>query len=275
MRRHRDVFVSAQSVLAFSLFSCVALSISASSLSAQALSSGGVLFRPGFGGTPYNATSGAAPSATTGYTLFPGASAVNSYDYTGAPGEQFAGSVDTKVWVNNSTGKLAFTYVFNNIVPPIGGPSESDILGLQIEETLGAWHGVHILSAGADPTGGKSTAASGAMNWMDGTPLSMSFEQSSSTSGVAVDFSSIGQGTQLRQPSTNNPDKSAIIWFQTDATRYINNAIVDLNDPVGTTKAFAPVLTGGIGTPEPTTLVLALFGCLGGALMLWRRQSSK
>jgi hypothetical protein len=281
MPQLRTILTSPRSVSAFSLFSCIALSISASSLSAQALPSGGSLFRANVAalvGQPlntYTAGAGTAPSAATGYTLVPGDSAVRAYNYTpGLPSEQFAGSVLTQVWQKNSTGQLAFTYVFDNIVPPIGtgGPTASDILGIQIEETSNAWHGIHILAAGADLTGGKSTAASGVVSWTDGTPLAMSFEQSSTTSGVAVDFGVVGLGgTQLRQPSVNNPDTSAIVWFLTDVTnptKNVTTAQVNINDPVGTARVFAPVV------PEPTTLVLALFGCLGGALMLWRRQST-
>jgi len=258
MIRLQEIFTSERRVSALSLVSCLALCLTASSASAQALPAGGALLRPNvvpvFGGTAYDAAVGAAPSAATGYTLIDSSLAGgNPYNYTpGLPSEQFSGSVITKVWQKNSTGQLAFTYVFDNIVPPIGtgGPATSDILALQIEETSNAWHGVHITQAGADSTGGKSTAASGGINWTDGTPLSMSFEQSSSTSGIAVDFSEVGLGTELRQPSANNPDTSAIVWFQTDATKYLTAVVTDLNDPVGTTRVFAPVV------PEPATLVL-------------------
>ena len=123
------------------------------------------------GGTVYNPA--VVPPFSPGYTLggVPAAytlltSQVFPYDYVaGSTSEAYFGSVTSAVY-KNASGQLAFSYKFNDLVPPtVPGNSDSsvnyDINHVTISDPTNPWAGVGILSVGSD-SGGSSTAVPGA-----------------------------------------------------------------------------------------------------------------
>jgi hypothetical protein len=197
---------------------------------------------------------GAVPAA---YNT-PVASAVFPYNYNGTPSEAFAGTVTSSVFKNGS-GQLAFSYVFTNTTP-----TPSEITRATINDPSNPWSGISIFGVGSD-AGGSSTAVPGAFgSWTNGNPFSI--QRDAVDQGISMAFNSFNSGTQLRSPS----DRSATIWFTTDATHFTrtNIGLID-GGTVGTSNAFAPVV------PEPSTIVLSAFGFFGVALMVRRGRQSK
>ncbi len=191
-------------------------------------------------------TIGAVPAA---YST-PIASTVFPYAYVaGSSNEVYYGSVTSKVFANGS-GQLAFSYVFDNLVPPAANSPTTEITRVGINDASNPWSGISIFGVGSDAAG-DSTAVPGAFGaWTNGNPFSV--QRDLATSGVSIAFNSFGSGTNLTS-STN--DVSATIWFTTDATQF-RQTDVGLIDggTVGSGTAYAPVV------PEPASVVLAIFG---------------
>jgi hypothetical protein len=205
------------------------------------------------------------------------------YNYNGSINNSFTGSVTSKVWRDPNTGRLAFTYVLNNLTPPFpANPPATDIVRATINDITDPWGPFAITAAGSDPnSGGHSTPINGFWGgWNTGVPFDVT--RSSTDFGVAIEFNPLNSGTQLDFPSTNpmspNGDQSALVWFATDATLF-NTTNVSLSDNghVGTGRAFSPSTTQipfTPGGPEPSSIVLAALGGVGGGLALWRRRHS-
>jgi hypothetical protein len=204
------------------------------------------------------------------------------YNYNGTINNSFSGFVRSAVWQDHITKQLAFTYVLNNLAPPSANPPATDIVRATINDLTDPWGPFAIVAAGSDPnSGGHSTPINGFWGgWNNGVPFDVT--RSGSDFGVAIEFNPLNSGTQLDFPSTNplsnvTPpfgDRSALVWFATDATKF-NTTNVSLSDNghVGTGKAFSPnTVQGPFGGPEPSSLVLAALGGLGGTLALWRRR---
>jgi hypothetical protein len=207
-------------------------------------------------------TSGGVPAA---YSI-PVDSFSFPYHYqAGNSNETYFGSVTSSVFKNGS-GQLAFSYVFNNLIPPVPmNPPATEITHATINDPSNPWTGVSILSAGADASG-MSTAVVGPFgSWTNGNPFNI--QRDGTNNGVGIFFNSGGSGTELASPSN---DRSAVIWFTTDATHYktSNVGLID-GGTVGSGNAFAPVV------PEPSSLVLSAIGCLGVALVAWRVRQTK
>jgi hypothetical protein len=205
-------------------------------------------------------TSGGVPaqySTLVATTSFP-------YNYqAGNSNETYFGSVTSSVFANGS-GQLAFSYVFDNLTPP-GNPPPTEITHATINDPSNPWTGVSILSTGADASG-MSTAVVGPFgSWTNGNPFNI--QRDGTNNGVGIFFNSGGSGTELASPSN---DRSAVIWFATNATHF-RRTDVGLIDggTVGTGNAYAPVV------PEPSSLVLLAIGCLGVAFMAWRVRQRK
>jgi PEP-CTERM motif len=200
------------------------------------------------------------------------------YNYNGQKDGSFFGSVTSSVYAN-STGQLAFSYVFDNLQPPPSllnnfdpNPPLTDIVRATINDPSNPWAGfstlTRILSAGSDSSG-HSTAINGFFGgWSNGDPFSI--QRDGTNDSIAINFNPLNSGTQLN--STPN-DQSAVIWLTTDATRfdYTNVGLSD-NGHVGTAQAYAPKVNGTFPTPEPSSLVLAAMAGLGGVLLIRRKR---
>jgi hypothetical protein len=251
----------------------------ASSASAQ-LAPGGTVYNPAVVppfAPPY--TAGGVPAAfntvVAGPTSFP-------YDYI--PGDNshaYFGSITSTVYKDGS-GHLAFSYKFNDNVPPPNVPVPPnppddtlnyDINHVTIGGTVGAWNGVNILSEGADSSGNSTPQGTGAPfpNWANGNPFDIVRANNPGDQGVGVFLSVGGGGTILNRGTAANPlnQSSALVWFTTDATKFVTTAVglQDSQSTVGGALAYAPVV------PEPATIVLAgLAGALGCGLAIRRRK---
>ncbi len=195
------------------------------------------------------------------------------YNYNATLNNAFYGFVQSSVWENDA-GALAFTYVFNNLKPPplaVNGftenPPLTDIVRATINDPSDPWTGVTISSAGADASGHTTPIAGAFGSWTDGQPFDIA--RSTTDSGIAVNFNPLNSGTQMNSTPS---DQSALVWVVTNAASFaVTNVGFSDNGHVGTTNAYAPQ-AGGPFTPEPSTIVLAAFGAIGGLLALRRRR---
>jgi hypothetical protein len=202
---------------------------------------------------PFNPsfTVGPVPAA---YNI-PVASMSFPYAFNGTSSGAYNGSVLSSVF-KNSSGQLAFSYVFDNLLPPAGGV-RTDISHATVNDPSNPWTGVTIFGTGADGSG-LSTAVPGAFgSWTNGNPFDIT--RDAGNSGVGVFFNAFSSGTEL--VNTTN-DRSASIWFTTDATTFhISNVGLIDTGTTGTGNAYAP------GVPEPSSLVLLALGALGAAFI--------
>ena len=171
------------------------------------------------------------------------------YLFNGTSNGAFLGSVLSRVWMDPNTGKLAFSYRFNNL----NAGTPTDIVRVTIDDPTHPWTGFTVSDAGADSSGSSTPQGAGPF-WADGDPYLI--ERDALFSGPDAEFRVGGRGTELF--STTN-DSSSTIWLATDAThfRVTNVALADGGD-AGTSNAFAP------NVPEPATLVLLTLGVVVG-----------
>jgi hypothetical protein len=228
----------------------------ASSASAQ-LAPGGAVYNPlvvppfappyTFGGVP------AAFNTVVASHAFP-------YDY--APGDNshaYSGTITSTV-LKNAAGQLAFTYNFNDLVPPAGPDTgtNADINHVTIGGTLNAWNGVNILSEGADSSGNSTPVVGPFGNWINGNPFDIVRANNPGDQGIGLFLSVSSSGTILNRGTAANPlnQTSALVWFTTDATKFVTTSVglQDSQSTVGGAQAYAPVV------PEPSTLVLTGLG---------------
>jgi hypothetical protein len=211
-----------------------------------------------------------------GYTELPVSASypTTTFNYNYIPGsvnEAYFGSVTSRVYKNNVNGTLAFSYKFNDLVPP--NPPDNtvnfDINHVTIGDPSNPWVGVGILSEGADRLG-VSTAVPGAFTatgWTDGDPFNI--VRSATDSGIGA-FFSLNGGTILNRGTAAAPlnNTSALIWVTTDATRFrlSNVGLQDSQSTVGTAQAYAPFV------PEPSTMILAGLGCAAACGTAIRRR---
>lgn len=218
-----------------------------------------VLNSPPFYLTP-NYTSGAAPEAT--YNI-PVTSLTSNYNYVPSnPTEAYFGSITTTVR-SNGGGQLLFEYELNNLKPP-GNPPATQIDRFTTNDPTNPWAGVTITQAGADSSGMSTPVPSGPFgSWANGQPFS--YQRDAVDSGVSTNFTFGGSGTAL---SSGSNDTSAVLWFATTATHFRQTGVgLTDNATSGTASALAPSIV-----PEPSTLLLAAFAGLGGAISVWRRR---
>ena len=212
------------------------------------------------GDTQYNPSVTAInPSFTPSFTMGPVPAQYNipvtsntfNYNFAGTPAEAYSGHVVSSVF-KNSSGQLAFSYVFDNLTPPAGGP-RTEITHATINDPSNPWTGVNILGAGSDSSGLSTPLAGAFGSWANGNPFALT--RDAGNSGVGIFFNEFNSGTQL--VSTTN-DTSAAIWFTTDARSFTttNIGMID-GGTTGTAAAFAPVV------PEPSSVVLIVLGALG------------
>jgi hypothetical protein len=168
------------------------------------------------------------------------------YNYNGTLNNAFFGFVTSSVYRNITDNTLAFTYAFNNLMPPTPpNPPLTDIVRATINDPTDPWAfntatglPFQITAAGADPnSGGHSTPINGFFGgWNNGLPFDIT--RSARDSGVSVEFNPLNSGTQL---DSTPDDQSALIWFTTDATRFApTNVGFSDNGHVGTAQAYAP-----------------------------------
>jgi hypothetical protein len=240
------------------------------------------------GGTVYNPA--VNPPFSPSYNLGPipaGFSVVTSmsspYDYVqGDNSHAYSGAMVSTVY-KNGAGQLAFSYQFNDAVPPDTVPPGSnpdrllnyDINHATIGGTNNAWNGVNILSEGAVNGSGNSTAQTGGAfaSWSDGTPFDIVRANNPGDQGIGVFLSQASSGTLLFRGTGANPlnQSSALIWFTTNATQFATTAVgfQDSQSTVGAAQAFAPIV------PEPATIVLAGLACAAGCGLAVKRRSIK
>jgi hypothetical protein len=195
-----------------------------------------------------------------------------AYNYNGQKDGAFFGFVTSSVFANNA-GQLAFTYVFNNLIPPpsaLNGfnpnPPLTDIVRATINDPSNPWTGVMVSATGADGSG-HSTAVPGFFgSWANGNPFDLA--RSATDSGVAIEFNPLNSGTQL---NSTPQDQSALIWLTTDAKHFaVTNVGLSDNGHVGTAQAYAPS-----PVPEPSSFVQAIVACLGSGLALRRARNRR
>lgn len=163
------------------------------------------------------------------------------------------------VYRDPSNGFLAFVYQFDN-----SSTITDDLARATINDPSDPWTPFTILDAGADGSG-HSSSPGGATTWTNGNPFYL--QQDVGDFGIVVQFDFGNLGTILDSPS----DFSAPIWFATNALNFSTTGI-GLSDStaVGTATAYGPA-TGVLGTPEPSTVAIALIA--GGFLAFsWRRR---
>jgi PEP-CTERM motif len=260
---------SARKTVVFGAWGALLSFIALVSPASAQLAPGGTVYDPRIAAPPagpatayYTAPAG-VPAAYTlliGPTSFP-------YDYIlgNTTNEAYSGSVTSAVYRNGS-GQLAFSYIFNDRVPPdavLTSPPNFDINHVTIGNLFNglptnSWAGVSILGVGAD-RGGSSTAVSGAFSpgWTDGDPFDIL--RSATDQGIGA-FFSLNGGTILNRGTASAPlnNTSALIWITTNATQFrINDVgLQDSQSTVGTSQAYAPFV------PEPSTLILSGLGCI-------------
>src|SRR5262249_20755857 len=156
---------------------------------------GGTVYNPAVN-PPFapNYTVGGVPAAfntvVAGPTAFP-------YDYL--PGDNshaYAGTITSTVFMNAS-GQLAFSYKFNDLVPPAGldTGTTADINHVTLGGTLNAWNGVNILSEGADSSGNSTAQAGGAFaSWSNGNPFDIVRANSPGDQGIGLFLSQFSSG---------------------------------------------------------------------------------
>jgi hypothetical protein len=168
----------------------------------------------------------------------------------------FTGFASSEVLRDPNTGNLAFGYRFNNL-----SPIANEINRVSIDDPSHPWTGVNIFDSGSDASGVSTPVGAG---WADGSPYDI--ERDGIFSSVAAQFSQLGLGTSLESPNQNT---SALIWVATNAKRF---ALTDVSlldgGPGGTSMVYGPLV------PEPTTLLLSVIGCVGGAIMFRRRRQT-
>jgi hypothetical protein len=253
---------------------CVALLsfISLSSPASAQLPPGGTVYNPAVVPPfPTAYTLGGVPAA---YTLL--TSQVFPYGYLpGNNSEAYFGSVTSSVY-KNASGQLAFSYKFNDLVPPAPPDSNQnfDINHVTISDPSNPWAGVGISAVGSD-SGGSSTAVTGAFSasgWTNGNPFDILRAGPAGDQGIGA-FFSLNGGTILNRGTAAAPlnNTSATFWVTTDATRFrmTNVGLQDSQSTVGTAQAYAPFV------PEPSTVVLSGLGCLVGAVIAVRRRLRK
>jgi hypothetical protein len=180
------------------------------------------------------------------------------YVFNGTPTGSFLGTVLSQVWMDPNTGKLAFSYRFNNLNT---GGAPTDIVRVAIDDPTRPWTGFAITDAGADGTGNSTPQGPGPF-WANGDPYLI--ERDPLFSGVDAQFRVGGRGTELL--STTN-DSSSTIWFATDATRYrLTNVTLLDGGNAGSANAFAP------SVPEPATIILFAAGIASGLCAARRRR---
>jgi hypothetical protein len=209
------------------------------------------------------------PPFTPSYTIGPVppqystlvASTSFSYNYAGTPAEAYSGNAISNVY-KNSSGQLAFSYVFNNL--NVAGGPRTEITRITINDPSNPWSGVTIFGTGSDASG-NSTAVPGAFgSWTNGNPFDIL--RDSTNSSPSFFFNANNSGTELVSTTS---DKSATIWFTTDAKRFTttNIGMIDSGN-VGTGNAYAPLV------PEPSSALLVAIGAFGVALV-GRRMRAK
>jgi hypothetical protein len=245
----------------------------ATSASAQ-LAPGGTVYNPALPNPPFTPdyTVGGVPAAFN--TVVAGPTAFQ-YDYV--PGDNshaYFGTITSTVF-KNASGQLAFSYKFNDLVPATAPDSatNADLNHVTIGGTANAWNGVNILSEGADSSGNSTPQGTGAPlpNWANGNPFDVSRANNPGDQGIGIFLSVGGGGTILNRGTAANPlnQSSALVWFTTDATKFVQTSVglQDSQSTVGGAVAYAPVV------PEPATIVLAgLAGALGCGLAIRRRK---
>ncbi len=236
------------------------------------------------GGTVYNPA--VVPPFAPPYTLGPVPAAFNTvvagptafpYNYVqGDSSHAYSGTITSTVF-KNAAGQLAFSYKFNDLVPPGGAANpdtaiNADLNHVTIGGTLNAWNAVNILSEGADSSGNSTPQGTGApfANWSNGNPFDIVRANNPGDQGIGLFLSVGGGGTILNRGTLANPlnQTSALVWLTTDATKFTTTAVglQDSQSTVGGAQAYAPIV------PEPATIILAGLGCiLAGGVALKRR----
>jgi len=263
---------------------CVALLsfISLTSPASAQLAPGGTVYNPAVVPpfTPAYTLSG-VPAGPTGYTQLTALQLpVQSFNYDYVPGttnEAYFGSVTSAVYIkNDGSGRLAFSYKFNDLVPATAPDNtvNYDINHVTISDPTNPWAGVGILGVGSD-SGGSSTAVPGAFSasgWTNGNPFDILRAGPAGDQGIGA-FFSLNGGTILNRGTAAAPlnNTSATFWVTTDATRFriTNVGLQDSQSTIGTSEAYAPFV------PEPSTVVLSGLGCLVGCVMAVRRRLRK
>jgi hypothetical protein len=195
-----------------------------------------------------------------------------AYNYNGQKDGSFFGFVTSSVFANNS-GQLAFTYVFNNLIPPpsaLNGfnpnPPLTDIVRATINDPSNPWTGVLVSATGADGSGHSTPVPGFFGSWANGNPFDIA--RSVTDNGIAIEFNPLNSGTQL---NSTPQDQSALVWLTTDARHFaVTNVGLSDNGHVGTAQAYGPS-----PVPEPSTLVLVTVGCCSGWLALRRGRSRR
>ena len=202
------------------------------------LAPGGAAYDPRVGPNfvPAHTVGGVA----AGYTELPVSAAypTTNFPYSYVPGstnEAYFGSVTSRVYKNNSNGTLAFSYKFNDLVPPAAPDNTVNydinhvtVGSLANNIPTNSWQGVLILDVGADRLG-SSTATPGTAplflpGWTDGDPFDIT--RSVTDSAIGAFFSNNG-GTILNRGTAANPlnNTSALIWITNDATHFRVNDV--------------------------------------------------
>ncbi len=248
----------------------------ASSASAQ-LAPGGTVYNPAVN-PPFTPSFTLGP-VPAGFNTMVGAPLVSSYDYAmGDNSHAYSGTITSTVF-KNAAGQLAFSYKFNDLVPPGGASNPDTLLNYDINHatiggTANAWNGVNILSEGADSSGNSTAQTAGAFaNWSNGNPFDIVRANNPGDQGIGVFLSQASSGTLLFRGTGANPlnQSSALIWFTTNATQFTTTAVgfQDSQSTVGGAQAFAPIV------PEPATIVLAGLACAAGCGLAVKRRSAK
>ncbi len=185
------------------------------------------------------------------------ASVAFPYVFNGTPSGAFLGSVLSQVRMDPNTGRLAFSYKFNNL----NSGTPTDIVRMAIDDPTHPWTGFTITDAGADGSGASTPQGAGPF-WANGDPYLI--ERDALFSGPDFQLRVGGRGTELL--STTN-DTSSTIWLATDATRFrlTNVTLLDGGDS-GSANAFAP------SVPEPAAAVLLGIGLLSGLCAVRMRR---
>lgn len=199
------------------------------------------------------------------------------YNYNGQKDGSFYGYVTSSIWQDPATQKLAFTYVFNNLKPPPlpengfnPNPPLTDIVRATLNDSRNPWTAVNIVSAGSNGSGNSTPVPGFFGSWGNGDPFSM--ERKALDQSVAFNFNPLNSGTQLNSNSAIT-DVSALMWLATDDTLFTTtNVALSDNGHVGATRAYVPTVFFG---PEPSSVILAIFAGVGGAITVWLRRRKR
>lgn len=165
-----------------------------------------------------------------------------------------AGALSQVYFVNgvDSTGGLGFVYQFS-----LDATSPGTRM-VRASFAPAMWNSHIIFDTGSDNSG-TTTARAGSSSWTDGDPY---FIERLSTGAPAVQWSGVLGGTQI-----NKGQISALIWFETDATRYTIDTVTLLDGgSTGIANVFVP------GIPSPGAAVL---GLIGSAMIGLRRRKAQ